>query len=45
MIWLEKIIEVQQYWRGINARVGGWDHNRWYPLNDFTLALHEHNNQ
>ena len=47
IIWLEKVVEVQEYrrcqvWGG---RSGEWNHNRWYPINDFTLALHEHNNQ
>lgn len=42
-IWLEKVMEVQYYTRG---RTGGdWWHSLWYPLNEFTMALHEHNNQ
>jgi len=45
MIWLEKVMEVQEYWRGTDIKIGSWHHNRWYPINDFTLALHEHNNQ
>jgi len=39
-IWLEKVIEVQQYSSAV-----GWFHSRWYPLNEFTKSLYEHNNQ
>jgi hypothetical protein len=48
-IWLEKVVEVQKYHRvvavGRGWPNGGWAHDRWYPLNEFTLSLYEHNNQ
>jgi hypothetical protein len=48
-IWLENVMEVQEYRRGRGfpaaRQTGAWAHNRWYPVNDFTTALWEHNNQ
>jgi hypothetical protein len=44
MIWLEKVVEVQTYYR-VGTTGGGWIHERWYPVNEFTISLYEHNNQ
>lgn len=42
-IWLEKVMETQYYSR---EKLGwGWEHSGWDPVNEFTIALYEHNNQ
>jgi hypothetical protein len=42
MIWLEKVIDVQRY---CSRGFGDWEHGWWYPINEFTTSLYEHNNQ
>jgi len=44
IIWLERVIEQQEYFLSINP-LPGWRHDSWMPVTEFTMSLYRHNNQ